>query len=213
MRGCRVRWRCWAGLTIAWALALVGCPGPSVSAQSVGAGASPGRAAYRPAGQWNDGPFYSVPHWDAYAPRRGIDTGLPYSEANAPPYTSEPRGTNVAYDPARGPLHSYAQGFSPFSGYASWYQQANHFTPTGRDLSAATTQYFRSSPIPADPRYLAPEVSRAYYAPPAAPTVISARPATRQAAANPAAPRVETPGTPARNAPAARGPVIYRFLP
>lgn len=176
-----------------------GAPG-----QSIGPGASPGRAAYRPASQWNDGPYYTVPHWDPWAPRAAVFNDYYYNDADAMPYTNAPRGRFNAYDPGVVPLYPYAQGFSPFAGYSDWYKEANNFEPGRRDLAAAAGQYFRSSPIPADPRYLAPSVAEALYAP--EPTVPAA---SRRAAARPAAPRLEVPRP--ESVPRERRTVVYRF--
>ncbi|MFO0909298.1 MAG: hypothetical protein U0794_13260 [Isosphaeraceae bacterium] len=152
------------GLGILTGAVILGGTEPT-RAQTVGFGSSPGRAAYRPAGQWNNGPFYTVGHWDPWSPRPAHDTGLYYSRINEPPFNSEPRGVNSTFEPGRGATHPYAQGFSPFSGYADWYRRTYGFTPTNRELAQATRQYFQSSVIPPSPSYLAPRVAQAYYQP------------------------------------------------
>jgi hypothetical protein len=195
------------GLALCWALvASLWAVGPEASAQSVGRGASPGRAAYRPESQWNNGPFYTVPHVDPYGPRGPSSVDLPHTDPDAPPYTTEPRGRYGAYDSEGASLRPYDQGFSPFSGYGSWYLRANNFTPTDRDLTGATARYFKSSPIPPRPRYMAPAVAGAYYAPPKVASSRNATPARPKAAQ----PRLEVPKAPT-TAPKPRGTVVYRF--
>lgn len=176
--------------------------------QGVGPGSSPGRAAYRPEWQWNNGPYQAVGHWDPYAPHAFRPADLLYSEPIDPPFSNQPRALYGTYDPARPRLQPYAQGFSPFAGYAPWFQKEHRFTPSRRDLVEASGLYFRSSPIPPDPRYLAPGVAQALYgpAPPAQP--VGPRTLTPAAAV---APRLELPKPPEQ--PVNRRTVLYRFGP
>jgi hypothetical protein len=198
--------------TTVWLVAgvvVVGWACRTARAQSVGFGASPGRASYRPAAQWNNGPYYTAPHWDPYAPRWSIWTGLVYNDPNAPPYTNWPRGRFTTFYPERSTLYTYQQGFAPFSGFAPWYERTYNFTPTERELAVASGRYFRSSPIPPDPRYLAPAVAEALYAPRTL-TVGAVPIPTRPAAALDATkPRVDMPQNPPGNA-VPRRASIYR---
>src|SRR5262249_47552352 len=108
-------------------------------------------------------------------------------------------------------LYPYEQGFAPFSGYADWYQRAYRFTPTEGDLARASADYFRSSPIPPDPSYLAPDVAQAIFEPTPPPSVIV--PGRTPAAAGGAArPRVERPSAPPLNASPGRA-TVYRGAP
>jgi hypothetical protein len=132
-----------AGAVGVIALVVLAAPGAS-SAQSVGAGASPGRAAYRPEVEWNTGPYYTVPHVNPYLPHQRTDNFLMDTDAPGPPYNTAPRGHYDAFSPARGDVYPYAEGFSPYSGYANWYKRTNNFRPTEDDVKRATQMYFRS---------------------------------------------------------------------
>jgi hypothetical protein len=193
------------------AVALAGWGEGQARGQSYGFGSSPGRASYRPPSQWNNGPYYTAPHVDPYAPRPAVWTGYIYYVPSLPPYGSEPHAPVTAFYAQQGTLYPYQQGFSPFSGYADWYERVYDFVPTERDLARAAVQYFRSSPIPADPSYIAPAVSQALYAP----TVLvpGARPASQPAAAagGVTRPKVEVPQTPPPPT-SPRGPAVYRGL-
>ena len=160
------------------------------NAQGYGAGVSPGRAAYRPSRAWNNGPFYTTRHLDPWAPRQAVSTSHIYTEALAPPYTNQPRARFREYDSGRGTLYPYQNGFSPFSGYSDWYRRTYGVVPDERNLAAAATSYFRSSPIPADPRYLAPAVGQAIFSPTAA--VFQPLPTERRSTAipGPSSPKV-----------------------
>jgi hypothetical protein len=113
-------------------------------AQSVGWGASPGRASYRPEGQWNDGPFYTAPHVNPYLPHRAADNFLISADPSSFPYSTAPRGHYDAYTPGKGPVFPYAEGFSPYSGYADWFKKTYNFEPTRAQLERAVSMYFRS---------------------------------------------------------------------
>lgn len=171
-------------------------------AQSAGNGSSPGRAAYRPAGEWNNGPFYTAPHVDPYAPRAGSSSGLIASDPSAPPYSSEPRGKYGDAYPESAPLRQYEQGFSPYSGYANWYKQTYGVDPTEKQLAQASAAYFRSSPVGPNVRTLAPSVSQAIAAQ-------SAPAARRTAAAAKARTATETLPPP-RVVRTPNGPTLYR---
>lgn len=170
-----------SGLLIVGLLASV-VLGTRVEAQSVGVGSSPGRAAYRPDAQWNNGPFYTVPHVSPYAPRPAQDTGLIYNDAWMPPYTNGPHIPYPAYQTTRGALAPYAEGFSPYSGYANWYKRTYDFDPTDRQILNARKQFFRSG---------------APYVPPAASgyrgTETTNAAPTRPSRSVPVRPRVVTP--------------------
>jgi hypothetical protein len=178
-------------------------------AQSYGAGDSPGRAAYRPPANWNNGPFYTAPHWDPWAPRREASTSLIYTDAQDPPYTNQPRGPFTEYYPERARLYPYQDGFSPFSGYADWYQRTYGVVPDENNLAGAAAAYFWSSPIPPDPRYLAPAVSNALYNPT---TTTASGPTTTAPVADPTRPRVVLPLPPSPRRQPGRV-VIYRGVP
>src|SRR4051794_12079167 len=81
----------------------------TASAQSVGPGDSPGRAAYRPESQWDNGPFYTAPHVNPSLPHRGVDNFLLEADPSTFPYTSAPRGHFDAFSPGRGPVYPYAE--------------------------------------------------------------------------------------------------------
>lgn len=149
-------------LTWAWIAVFLLWPGASerALAQNFGLGASPGRGAYRPEGLWN-GPFYSAPHANPWSPGGISSNDLNSSPATLPPYGNAPRGVYSAYSSGGGATLPYQEGFSPFSGYADWYVKAHGIKPTAEDIARATRQYFRSSPIPPNPKYLAPSVNAA----------------------------------------------------
>ncbi|MGE3818990.1 MAG: hypothetical protein AB7I30_06105, partial [Isosphaeraceae bacterium] len=148
---------------LAWIAALLFWPGLSdlANAQNFGMGASPGRGAYRPQGLWN-GPFYSAPHVNPWSPGSPGWTGLISSEPSLPPYGNAPRGVYSSYSGSGGTTYPYQEGFSPYSGYADWYVKANGIKPSAEDVVAATRAFFRSSPIPPNPAYLAPSVNAAF---------------------------------------------------
>src|SRR5262249_35928370 len=108
---------------IAAAVLVFPSAGPRVQAQGYGFGDAPGRAAYRPSSLWNDGPYYTAPHWNPYGPRPAVTTSLYYYDAMMPPYGNQPRAMVTNYYPWQGSLYPYQQGFSPFSGYAAWFQR------------------------------------------------------------------------------------------
>jgi hypothetical protein len=178
-------------------------------AQSYGAGDSPGRAAYRTPASWNNGPFYTAPHWDPWAPRREASTSLIYTEAQAPPFTNQPRGPYTEYYPEKARLYPYQEGFSPFSGYADWYQKKYGVVPDEDNLAGAAEAYFRSSPIPPDPRYLAPDVSAAIYNPTTSTASAPTGRTTSAPVVDPTRPRVALPPPPAPRRSPGRA-VIYR---
>ena len=122
--------------------------GVSASAQSIGSGASPGRAAYRPRSDWNNGPFYTVNHVDPYGPRPAVDTGLIESDPSLPPFGNVPHGRYAAVTPGRGALTPYGQGFSAYSGYADWYGRTYGVAATRERVVQARTLFFRSAPAP-----------------------------------------------------------------
>ena len=181
----------------------------SAAGQTYGPGDSPGRAAYRTSSSWNNGPFYTAPHWDPWAARPKVSNDLPSSHAQLPPYSNQPRGSYAEYDPGPGRLYPYQQGFSPYSGYASWYQKTYGVVPDERNLSSAARAYFRSSPIPASPRYVAPAVTEALNPRIISPTAIPSTTRTTQSLIDPAQPRQVRPATssPPRRA---RRITIYR---
>lgn len=117
-------------------------------AQSVGFGASPGRASYRPEAQWNNGPYYTTRHENPYLPRPAADTGMINSLANLPPFADGPHGLFANYTAGEGALYPYAQGFSAYSGFASWYEKTYGFTPTREQVEKARAEFFRSAPRP-----------------------------------------------------------------
>ncbi|GAC1463324.1 MAG: hypothetical protein NVSMB9_00650 [Isosphaeraceae bacterium] len=123
-------------------------PAEVSTAQSVGEGSSPGRASYRPAEQWNDGPFYTATHWDAFSPHQMRGIGLFAQVPLAPPFSMSPHGMFDAFSPGQGPLFEYAEGFSPYSGYSEWYLSQYRIQPTTEDLVRARAQFFRSAPRP-----------------------------------------------------------------
>jgi len=129
------------------ALALVAwLAGDRVEGQSIANGASPGRASYRPDGQWNDGPFYTASHWNPYAPHASPSNGLTTSDPTGLPYGAFARSDYSAFRPGRGALYSYDEGFSPYSGYAAWYRAEYGVVPTRAKVVAASTRFFRSAP-------------------------------------------------------------------
>jgi hypothetical protein len=134
-----------------------------------------------------------------------------YRDPLDPPYTNHPRGKFTPYEPEYAPLYNYREGFSPFSGYSGYYERRFRFTPTEQDVARAAVMYFRSSPIPADPRYIAPAVSQALYNPtvplPASPPATAARPAAPPV--DPTRPKVVVPAARPLNAGLGRA-MIYR---
>ena len=116
--------------------------------QSTGYGASPGRASYRPDWQWNNGPFYTTPHVNPYAPHAASTTNLYFAEPIVPPYSSYPHGLYSQFYPGAGPLYSYNEGFSPYSGFAPWYRATYGVNPTRDLVQQARTRFFRSAPRP-----------------------------------------------------------------
>jgi len=144
-------------LRIIWAMALglVLLAAPA-RGQTVGFGASPGRASYRPDSQWNNGPFYTTSHVNPYAPHATAYDSQYYSEPIAPPYDLAPHGRFSPYSPGAGTLYRYDQGFSPLSGYAGWYERTYNFKPTDDNIASARTDFFRSAPRSAYVAYLTP---------------------------------------------------------
>ena len=132
---------------LALGLALLVAVGGS-NAQSVGSGASPGRAAYRPQGDWNDGPYYTVNHVNPYTPKSAVANDLFESQPTQPPYSNGPRGIYGEFTPDRGSLKPYSEGFSPYSGYSRWYQKTYGVNPTREDVERARAAFFRSAPRP-----------------------------------------------------------------
>src|SRR5262245_35887982 len=126
------------GLAVA---AVFGHPGSVARAQGYVTGSLIDRGAYRTPAQWNNGPYYTAPHWNPYAPRPAIWTGLIYNEPLAPPYNNHPRGKFPTYHPERAPLYNYAEGFAPFSGYSAYFERRFGFTPTEQDLARAAVAY------------------------------------------------------------------------
>ena len=165
---------------------------PQSHAQSYGPGDSPGRAAYRPSSQWNDGPFYTTPHWNPYAPHRASSTDLFASMPGNPPYSTAPRGLYANTNP-NAPLYRYSEGFSPYSGYSSWYKKSYSVDPTRDRVIQARTQFFRSAPRP--PANVLPPL------PPAQPRAAAP---TARASAPPIRTRLVLPNRPQR------GAIIYR---
>jgi hypothetical protein len=178
--------------TIAWAsdrtllvAFLVFCiTAGGASAQSVGWGASPGRAAYRPESQWNNGPYYTTPHVNPYLPHRDPDTFFFRSDPADPPYSLAPRGRFDAFSPGRGPVFLYAEGFSPYSGYAAWYQKTYGFKPTEQQVKRAIEMYFRSG----GPRAAVVDPARVAGVSPSAATPAPRPATTRRLAATTTAP-------------------------
>ncbi|MCA1685163.1 MAG: hypothetical protein LC745_04105 [Planctomycetia bacterium] len=139
------------GLTIAAHLAIglsVALAADPARGQSVGYGSSPGRAAYRPDAQWNNGPFYTVPHVNPYAPRPTAPTNLYGVEPQAPPWSTEPHGLYSPYYPGRGVLNPYSEGFSPYSGFSAWYARDYGVEGNREQVQQARTLFFRSAPRP-----------------------------------------------------------------
>ncbi len=118
-------------------------------AQSIGYGASPGRAAYRPNSQWNNGPYYTAPHVDPYAPHPAVWTGLYAQQALVPPWTrTGPHGLYTWFYPGNGTLYPYVEGFSPYSGFAPWYARTYEIVPNREVAQGARDAFFRSAPYP-----------------------------------------------------------------
>ncbi len=116
--------------------------------QSLGYGASPGRAGYRPSDQWNNGPFYTALHVEPYAPHLSAATNLYRVEPLAPPWSTAPHGLYGPYYPGRGVLHPYEQGFSPYSGFSNWYVRAYGVDPSREVVQRSRALFFRSAPRP-----------------------------------------------------------------
>ena len=175
--------------------------------QTVGAGASPGRAAYRPDVQWNDGPYYTTNHWNAYAPHPSPTNGLMTSDPTGLPYGSFARSNYSAFTPGQGALYAYDQGFSPYSGYAAWYKAEYQVEPTRAKVLSAESNFFRSAPrLPG--ATTVGSLLEALPVPAATSPSSSGQSTTR--GASPA--RVIQPGTlPA--APRTRGIALYRSIP
>lgn len=114
--------------------------------QTVGAGASPGRAAYRPNVQWNDGPFYTTNHWNAYSPRSSPTNELTTTDPTGLPYGSFARSSFGAFTPGQGALLPYDEGFSPYSGYSGWYKTEYQVVPTRSRVLSAESHFFQSAP-------------------------------------------------------------------
>ncbi len=127
---------------------MLGVQVSSAPAQTVGPGDSPGRASYRTPASWNNGPYYTVHHVDPYGPRPAVDTGQIETDPSLPPFGGVPHGRFAAATPNRGSLTPYAQGFSPYSGYANWYRQSYGVVPTRENIVRARTLFFRSAPVP-----------------------------------------------------------------
>jgi hypothetical protein len=115
-------------------------------AQTVAAGASPGRASYRPDVQWNDGPFYTTSHWNPYAPHLNYFNGLTTTDVTGLPYGAFARSDFSAFRPGTSTLYSYDQGFTPYAGYAEWYKKTYDVTPTRPMVANADNRFFRSAP-------------------------------------------------------------------
>ncbi len=129
------------------ALALVAwVAGDRAEGQSVGGGASPGRASYRPDAQWNDGPFYTASHWNPYAPNASSFNGLTTSDPTGLPYGAFARSDFSAFRPGTSTLYPYDQGFTPYAGYAEWYKKTYNVTPTRPMVANADNRFFRSAP-------------------------------------------------------------------
>jgi hypothetical protein len=124
--------------------------GATTHAQTVGPGASPGRAAYRPNAQWNNGPFYTTPHWNPYSPHPTSSTNLYFAEPLLPPWTNGPHGLYSTFYPGQGTVYPYAEGFSPYSGFSSWYVRSYNVDATREVVQQARTLFFRSAPRPPD---------------------------------------------------------------
>jgi hypothetical protein len=201
-------WRVWRAAAGAFALglAVAAVPTGPASGQTVGLGASPGRAAYRPESQWNTGPFYTVPHVNPYLPHRRNDNFLMETDAPGPPYNLAPRGHYDAFSPGRGPVYPYAEGFSPYSGYADWYLRAHHYRPTEKQVERAIDMYFRSG----GPRVnvIDPAAAALTRTAPAPSATSSPTPRPR---ADPPTMRVYVPA--GAKGPAARGITVYRGAP
>lgn len=173
--------------TLVGLLLSVAAAGP-VSGQSVGYGASPGRAAYRPSVQWNDGPYFTTPHINPYAPHPRAATNLYEAEPLAPPWSTAPHGLYSTFYPGRGVLYGYDEGFSPYSGFSAWYARTYNIVPTREVVQQGRSRFFRSAPLP--PAGVLPPL------PPGRPVMIAPT-GIRQVtgtAANP--PNVTAPGPP-----------------
>ncbi len=134
-------------LTLAILLAGMAATCPA-RGQTIGYGASPGRAAYRPQAQWNNGPFYTTQHVNPYAPHPIATTNLYAVEPLVPPYTSGPHGVYSPFYPGIGRLYDYSEGFSPYSGFAPWYQATYRINPSRELVQQARSRFFRSAPRP-----------------------------------------------------------------
>jgi hypothetical protein len=192
--------RTWLGLSVALGACWL-VPAPA-RGQSLGYGASPGpRYAYRPTSQWNNGPYYTVPHWNAYAPHRTSPANLYDSMPLVPPWTTGPHGLYPTFFPGQGTLYRYAEGFSPYSGFSNWYAQDYRVDATREVVQQARTMFFRSAPRP--PEGVLPPL------PPARPVPTATQP-TRPAARPVGTPvKVVAPARPAVVQPAPMVPV-YR---
>jgi hypothetical protein len=168
-------------------------------AQMFGSGASPGRGSYRPESVWNDGPYYTATHVNPYLPHQRVDNFLIEADPINAPYTSAPRGHYDAFSPGRGPVFPYAEGFSPYSGFADWYKKTYNFEPTKAQIEQAMRMYFRSGGPrvgaidPAAAAGAQAEVVRAFPSP-AASTRSARGGATSGAARTSTKPRVDAPG-------------------
>jgi len=173
---------------------LAAAVGPA-DAQSIGFGASPGRASWRPSYQWNNGPYYTASHWNPYAPHNSLTNGLIYNEPSAPPYSTEPRGFYGPFTPGRGALGPYDEGYSAYSGYGDWYLAATGFVPTEEDYARSKVLFLRSGAPDVDT--VGPDL---YAVPAVAVNVATAPP---PAVVAPPAPRpAEPPAAPVPPAPA-----------
>ena len=196
-----VGWHGAPGISLALVAGLL-ASGATSRAQSIGPFASPGRAAYRPQSDWNNGPFYTVNHVNPYAPHQSnYAPNLNVSLPSVPPYTNGPHGFYGTYTPGRGTLYPYEEGFSPYSGYSAWYQQAHGLVPTRSDVVRGRDTFFRSAPRP--PAGVLPPLPPAVVTPP---RVVAVRP---NAQPRPAPVQVLTPGR-AGGAASAPRVMIYR---
>src|SRR5205807_991525 len=65
-----------------------------------------------------------------------------------PPYGNGPHGLYGRFTPGLGSLTPYAEGFSPYSGFAGWYQQTYDVVPTRENIAPARVLFFNSAPRP-----------------------------------------------------------------